>query len=137
MVRLSVLEWTLAAVAAVLLVVAGVQSWRAHSLSGKVDLLEIAVQGYAAAQATNLGTIKDQTAALADWRARCAVPEGAQDAATAALRAQLAQSRQDLAAAKSNREVIYVRDPAARAWSDAGLPASVADQLFGPADRPH
>jgi hypothetical protein len=32
--------------------------------------------------------------------------------------------------AQHSREVIYVRDPKARAWGDAAVPAAIADQLF-------
>lgn len=134
--RLSLLEWILAGAAAVLLLVAGVQTWRAHHYAEKSELLGGAVQGYADAQTTNLATIATQASRLKDWQRAC-TPGQAQDDALAAVRAELAEARADLAQSKSNREVIYARDPAARRWADAGLPSAVADQLFPDPDRPH
>lgn len=134
--RLSLLEWILAAAAAVLLLVAGVQTWRAHHYAEKSDLLTAAAKSYADAQATNMATIATQARRLRDWQRAC-TPGKPQDDALAALRTELAQAKADLAKSKANREVIYARDPSARRWADAGLPSAVADQLFPDPDRPH
>ena len=127
--RLSLLEYALAAVAALLLIGFGVQSWRASHYASKVETLAAEAKLWQEANRTNLATIATLQAANKTWADKCQLQPGAQDGALAALQAANKRLADELRRARGQREVIYARDPNARAWRDAGMPAALADQL--------
>jgi hypothetical protein len=128
--KLSLLEWILCAALLVVGITAGLQAWRLHGLNEKVVKQASALTTYHEAQTTNLATIGTLKKANTAWSSACRLDPQAQAAAVAALNAQIAALEDQLVEAHRSREVIYVRDPKARAWGDAAVPAAIADQLF-------
>lgn len=104
--------------------------WNARRLGAKIDALEAKLAVCDSANQANVKTIGELDAANNRWAATCRLPDGAQDEAVAALLAENARLARALDAARTNREVIYERDPEARAWAADGMPADVADGLW-------
>ncbi len=128
--RLSILEYILAGVAAVLLVVC---LWLGVTRSmdrNKLDAAQARYQNAVGANATNVLTIADLKAANADWAVRCVPDVKATADALQRSAAEITRLSRELEQARANREVIYVKDPAAAAWGTTGVPSRIADQLF-------
>lgn len=134
--KLSLTQWILGGlglVIVVLLVFVFLQRGTIRGLRDDVAAHEASLAIYAGAQETNLDTIGKLKAENARWAKVSRADPAATRSALEAIASERDQLQADLDEARRQREVIYVRDPAAREWSNAGMPAALADRLFGPA----
>jgi hypothetical protein len=129
-VRLSLLEWAMAGVLGFLVLVLGLQSWRLHSVNAKLAAQTQALSTWQDANRTNVRTIGTLKTANDRWAAACRLDPKLQAEAVRLLNVRIVSLEDALRQAQHSREVIYVRDPKARAWGDAAVPAAIADQLF-------
>lgn len=136
--RLSLIEWVLGILSAILLAVVGLQAWKISRLQAKQRTMATNLANFAEANRANVQAIADFKAANAAWATACKANAAANAAALdrlafidSSLDAQRARSAAD-------REVFYAQDPHARLWADAGMPAALADRLWPqPGTRPH
>lgn len=131
--RLSIMEWVLGAVAAVLLVVVALQAWKINRLTAKQRTLQATVANFAHANSENVKAIAFLKQANADWSRACKANAGATSAALVVLDAERAAQVQRDREAELDREVLYAQDPHARSWADTGMPSGLADRLWPPA----
>lgn len=126
-----------AAVAAVALSVAGVQSWRlqnaradvaeAEAATAVVRAENAALRGAAASAAITIRNLRDANAELAD-AARADIAEA--ERAAAAVERERDRLRGELQAERVRRADIYRESKYANQWADAVWPSGVADRVF-------
>lgn len=118
-----------AAVAFVLFVVAGVQSWRLDLRTDERDDLQKQVALWDAANASNLQAISDLKLANKAWSD---LADQRKNEAAEAVKS-VARERDALAAElerrRRERGQIYAQDPDAAAWGRTRVPARIRDQL--------
>jgi hypothetical protein len=126
----------LALVAAVIAALA----WQRHTITGLRDTIakrDAMIETYASANRTNQDAIKQYKAANEQWATR-GIDVAKSDLAIDQVFAERDKLRKELAEAQSHREIIYVRDPNVRDWSNAGMPSDIADSMFPEKpNRPH
>lgn len=137
MIKLDAVQIVFLAIMAALIILLGVLLMQNSKHKKTIDNQKLEIGLYKSAQDTNMDTIGRQKAALLEWKEACSADEAAIDASVRALEADKARLEQELARARDDREVIYVKDPAAREWSDTGMPSGIADRLFPHPHRPH
>lgn len=118
-----------AAIALILLVVLGVQTWRASEKQERVDLLEAQALNWEQANRDNLQAIADLRKANQAW---AGVADARKKQAAKAVET-VAAERDALAAElqkrRHDRGIIYRENPDAAAWGRMPVPSRVADQL--------
>lgn len=118
------------AVIAILLVLLGIQSWRASHFRDEIEKYQGVVAKFEEAQKTNLSTIDTQSKALADWKARATAQTAA--AAAAGDRAKAVSDQLDAQTRKNQelRRELARKDAAVATYLDAGMPRALACQLW-------
>lgn len=126
-----------AAVAAVALSVAGVQSWRlqnaradvaeAEAATAVVRAENAALRGAAASAAITIRNLRDANAELAD-AARADIAEA--ERAAAAVERERDRLRGELQAERVRRADIYRENEDAKRWAETLVPAAVVDRLL-------
>jgi hypothetical protein len=120
---------------AVLLVIAalGVTAYVEHvqlqAADARVDAMRIERDAAKAANANLAQRVQELAATNAELANGRAADQRAAAAAVDALAAKNKTLAAQLAAAKSQREVIYAHDPNAATWARQSVPAAVADRL--------
>lgn len=128
--RLSLFEWILAALAAVLLVVVGLQAWKISRLEAKQRTMATNLANFAEANRANVQAIADYQRANALWASACKADPAASIAALDRLAFNDSSLESQRARSAADREVFYAQDPHALRWADAGMPAALADRLW-------
>jgi hypothetical protein len=121
----------LLALAGVLALAGGVQTWRLHSAQADVERLQGEASTFAGLRALDsaaLTALREANAKLAD-----AVRADETEAANAVTRLQAERDRlaADLDRERKRRADIYRSNPDAKSWADAAVPAAVTRSLSG------
>ncbi len=111
------------------LVALGVQSHRLDTRTEERDTLKAEALVWASAQRTNMETIATQARALEQWRGIAGEREAEAQAAAREAASLQAALEAEQERRKTERQVIYDRNPEARQWGATRVPAELADQL--------